>query len=159
MRFNPSHYKQRQLWAALRKLKDEDLFPVAVLREMAGCSQSVFYAYIHSDFEEAEVMPGHQLAALMEGLARDYGNYRLFQLMLPDRARITVDQVTPQPNGLADEVQDAALATGELEAARRADDAETVDEVADRYQGLSLRCRSEAAQIRALRERKPRRAS
>lgn len=140
-------YIARLQWAALRRLVKEKGFKVKDLRRITGESQAQFYKYIHSDFEEAEVMPAHRWGLLCETLAQDFDNYTLLEVHIPVGMRLVKDDSPYTPNGINDEMRDLLVVGGRLGITAQHPSPEDLMRVSHELADLAKRIETEAKAI------------
>ncbi|MEM1055145.1 MAG: hypothetical protein AAGI52_06435 [Bacteroidota bacterium] len=147
MSYSHSDSTATAIHGALMKLRYEDEIPVATLARMAGCSESLIYTW--SDAERAAAAPARYVMALATGLAREFENFRLINLLLPIGTRVVVGTAGAEVDGrIDDEVTDATLAMAQMAAAHRGRDPEAMAQARRLAQKILRRTEGEEALLR-----------
>lgn len=153
--FEPAEHVRRQMWKALRMLKEQRGLSFDLLADLAGCPAGTFRKYVPEDYYSSVPVPGHYWEQLRLRLWLDYRVPDLYQALLPGGLQLTTEETAYPPNGLQDEQEEGSIACGRLAVARRSGDPDLVDDVADTLETLVPRLRAEARDMRAQQGRRP----
>lgn len=146
MRFSHAAHMAGQIQLELLRLINEDGFPVSVLANLAGCSESLVYQWT-----QGKTSPrGDYLKALEYRLASEYSNYRLLTLGMPPGLRLGRVQVEGGANGkVDDEVADGNIALANATVAHRGNDPDGIASARRELRDVEKRLEGEELQLRA----------